>query len=68
MSQYLVYLNDICGRIASEIDFVFDGYDSAYSTKADKHAYKNQGVTMSTDINITNPRNTTLNQEKLFPP
>ena len=43
-SQYLKYLNDRYGSIASEI-VVVDG-NVGYSTKADEHAHRNQGVTM----------------------
>ena len=44
-SQYLKYLNDRYGSIASEIVVVVDG-NVGYSTKADEHAHRNQGVTM----------------------
>ena len=44
-SQYLKYLNDRYGSIASEIVVVVDG-DVGYSTKAEEHAHRNQGVTM----------------------
>ena len=53
-SQYLKYLNDRYSSIASEIVAVFDGYDSEYSTKTDEHTHRNQGVSVSADINITN--------------
>ena len=54
-SQYLKYLNDRYSSIASEIVVVFDGYDTEYSTKTDEHSHRNQGVSISADINITNP-------------
>ena len=68
VSQYLKYLNDRYSRIASEIVVVFDGYDTEYSPKTDEHSHRNQGVSISADINITKPRHVTLCQEKPFPP
>ena len=54
-SQYLKYLNDRYSSIGSEIAVVFDGYDTENSTKTDKHSHRNQGVSISVDINITYP-------------
>ena len=53
--MYLKYLNNRYGSNASEIVGVFDGYDTAYSRRTDEYAHRNQGVTLSPDINITNP-------------